>query len=123
MTNLPELSNHLKSLIKLLQDEKHALTHNDGNTVLDIVEKKNSFLEKMAQFKGLGAEKDPNIMAMIGEINSLQETNLLLTKQALGFQNSLLEGIAKSYTNSANTYSIKGSKGTADSPKIIDQSV
>lgn len=123
MPSLNELYNQLKSIIKLLHEEKEALLHNEGFKIAEIVEVKNSYIEKLSLFKGIEIEKNEKAMGFIKEINSLQEVNLLLTNQALSFQNVLLESIAKNVRSMSNTYSAKGNYESANNIGLIDHSV
>lgn len=123
MNRTQELANHLKSILALLHEEKEALIHNDGNAIAQIVERKKNHIEKLSNLNGLNIQDDKEIMAIIRQINELQETNLLLTKQALSFQNNLLESMAKNVQNSASTYSPKGSYESKNTVNLIDQSV
>lgn len=123
MPSVQELYNHLNSIFKLLEEEKVALLHNDGVKVAELVESKNEHIEKLSKFKGLDIESNKKVMDLIKEINSIQEVNLLLTKQALSFQDVLLESISKSVQNMSNTYSSKGNYEATNNISLIDQSV
>lgn len=123
MAAIVELIAILKGIIKLLYVEKEALLNNDGHAIAEIVEKKNEYLEKLKELKGIDASSDERVMSLIEEINSLQETNLLLTKQALGYQEMLMESIAKNMKNLSNTYSPKGGYNQNNNVSFIDQSV
>jgi hypothetical protein len=123
MATVMELIGLLKSLIKLLQIEKDALINNDGNKVAEIVEKKNEYIEKLKEFKGIEAANNEKVLSLVEEINSLQETNLLLTKQAIGYQEMLMESIAKNLKNVSNTYTSKGGYEKSSNINFIDQSV
>lgn len=105
----------------LLREEKEALINNDGEKIAELVEAKNNYIEKLSEFKGLEMEKNQEIIVLSKEIDSLQEINLLMTKQALSYQNAILESIAKNVKR-ANTYSSKGNYDSEDI-NIIDQSV
>ena len=117
------LINNLKNIISLLQQEKKALVNNDVDKVTEIVNKKNEQIEKLGAFKGMDVENFKEAMDLIEEIDSMQELNLLLTKQALSYQNAVLESISQNINNFANTYSSKGTYENTDSINIIDQSV
>lgn len=121
MTLKLDLYSLLKSLLKLLYEEKEALINNDGLKVAEIVEKKNEYIEKLSQFHEVSPSEQ--ILNIIEEIKTLQETNLLLTKQALSHQNILLESIAKNIKNISNTYSSKGSYNKTNNLGLIDQKV
>lgn len=123
MATEQEFLKGLKEIIKVLYDEKEALLDSDGHKVAEILEIKNEYIEKLAQFKGMDVQNNEKAMSLIEEINSLQEINLLLTKQALSYQEVLLESIAKNINNLTNTYSPKGSKNASNSINLIDQSV
>jgi len=123
MPIMQELINDLKGLVKVLYDEKEALLDNDGHKVAEIVEIKNEYIEKLASFKGLDIASNNKAMGIVEEINSLQEINLLLTKQALSYQDVLMESIAQNVKNLTNTYSPNGNNNTSSSINFIDQSV
>lgn len=123
MATIQELISNLKFILKLLYEEKEALLHNDGNKVAEILENKKIYIENLTQLKGLDIEHNQKAMSLIHEINSLQEINLLLTKQALSYQEMLIESIAKNIQNRTTTYSQKGSFNITDNINFIDQSV
>ena len=123
MATIQELISNLKFILKLLYEEKEALLHNDGNKVAEILENKKIYIENLTQLKGLDIEHNQKVMSLIHEINSLQEINLLLTKQALSYQEMLIESIAKNIQNRTTTYSQKGSFNITDNINFIDQSV
>lgn len=123
MDRMQGLIKNLKELIGVLYDEKEALINNNGHKVGEIVEKKKEALERIIEFQGLNIASNEQAMWLIKEINSLQETNLLLTKQALSYQEVLLESIAKNITSLTNTYSPKGNYSSSNSINFVDQSV
>ena len=117
------LINNLKSIIRLLEQEKVALINNDAEQISEIINKKNQQMQGLSVFKGMDVENNKQAMDLIQEINSMQELNLLLTKQALSYQNALLESISQNLNNFANTYSSKGTYENTNNVNIIDQSV
>lgn len=121
MTTVSKLASHLKELIKLLKEEREALIKNDGEKIAELVEIKNNYIEKLGEFKGLDMGEDEEIITLAKEIDSLQEINLLMTKQALSYQNVMLESIAKN-VQTKNTYSPKGNYDSKDI-NIIDQQI
>jgi len=123
MATMQELIGELKGLVKVLYDEKEALLDNDGHKVAEIVEIKNDYIEKLRSFQGLDIVNNSKAMSLVEEINSLQEINLLLTKQALSYQDVLMESIAQNVKNLTNTYSPNGNNNTSSSINFIDQSV
>ena len=123
MSTVLELCNHLKKIIKLLNEEKEALIHNDGNKIIELVELKNKHIEKLSQFSGLDILENEKSINLIKEINSLQEVNLLLTQQALSYQDVLMESISKNVQNSSNTYSAKGGYEGKSDVNLINKKV
>lgn len=123
MNNKKGLISNLKNIISLLEQEKTALVNNDVDEVAKIVNKKNEQIEKLGAFKGMDVENFKEAMDLIKEINSMQELNLLLTRQALSYQNAVLESISQNINNLSNTYSSKGTYENVNSINIIDQSV
>lgn len=121
MATISKLASHLKELIKLLKEEKEALINNDGEKIAELVETKNNYIEKLGEFKGLNMEDNEEIIALAKEIDSLQEVNLTMTRQALSYHNTILESIAKNVQTN-NTYSAKGNYDSKDI-NIIDQSI
>ena len=129
MTQFKDLCNHLNSLLKLLEEEEEALIHNDVSKISELVEKKNEYVEVLSQYSLSQndviptAEEKSQLVKLVEEINSVQETNLLLTKQSLSYQNSLLEAISKNIQNTSNTYSAKGDYQKSNNIGLIDQEV
>lgn len=117
--NLEEL---LQQFIGLLQTEKKALIENNGKKVEEIVKEKQSFLEA---FQAVTPEdvSEPKMKAYVLAIQEKQETNLMLTKQALQFQEDVLKAISQTVTKSGNTYSKKGTYAAAKQPGLINQSI
>lgn len=123
MLKIENLIKELKALTGILYEEKEALLNNMGHEVAEIVEKKKEYIERLAEFKGLDIESDDRAMTLISQINQLQETNLLLTKQALSYQEVLIESIAKNINSTHSTYSQKGGFNKPSSINLVDQSV
>lgn len=120
---MKELLKHLKSMIQLLKEEKQALIHNDGEKVSNIVTAKNECLNQLAKFKDINIEENKEIKELVEEIHVLQDLNLLLTKQALAYQNSILDSISKNMNSRSNTYSAKGNYESKNKASLIDKSL
>jgi flagellar biosynthesis/type III secretory pathway chaperone len=123
MNSSKKLEEILKQLIKVLENEKQILVKNDAVSLALIVERKNELINKMQEFKGMGFSEDEKIIKLVSTIDSLQETNLLLTKQAMSFQDQLLKALAINNTSKYNTYSSKGCLYNQSEVGIVDQSV
>lgn len=123
---MKELIKKLKALIKVLEEEKEALIKNDGEKIVHLVKVKSEYTDALIEFKGLDIANDETAMKLIGKINDLQEINMLLTKQALAYQNAILESISKNINHinkSSNTYSSKGNYESKNNINLIDQSI
>ena len=123
MDRMQEFIKNLDSLLSVLYEENEALLNNNGHVVAELVENKRELIEKLEKFKGLNIPNNEKAMSLIREIDSVQETNLLLTKQALSYQEVLLESVAKNINNVTNTYSQKGGYDKANSINLVNQSV
>lgn len=119
--NKKNLIKHLESIFKLLEEEKKVLIENDGDALFDIIKQKDNYIKDLEKFKGSDLE-DEKIKKLIEEIDSLQEINLLLTKQALSFQENFLESLSKASKNS-NTHSNVGNYEKNSSVNIVEKEV
>ena len=123
MATITDLTQVLKSLKNLLYDEKEALLKNDGHKIAEIVELKSDLIEELKKLNGIDVSSSESVLELVKEIDSIQETNLLLTKQAIGYQEMLIESIAKNVNNLSNTYSPKGGYQAENKVNFIDQSI
>lgn len=123
MITQSEMINQLKKLKTLLLNEKEALVNNKPDKVNAIVEEKNKWMAEMKD-QEQNFKDNNKIIDLIEDIQKLQDINMLLTRQALSFQNALLETLAKNINNLSNTYSEKGNMyNTENHSKLVDQSV
>lgn len=124
MFDLKGLRKQLRELLAILKDEKEALIKNDSPVVASLIERKIEIVSSLEELKKDDAKIDEETIKLIEEIKDLQETNLLLTKQALKFQEKLIETIAKNINAVADTYSQKGeyNKQTQDI-NLVDHKV
>lgn len=118
-TNLKET---LQQFLALLKVEKTALIKNDGQQIEEIVKEKQSFL-KMMQELDPSDMTEQEVVEDVRKIQELQETNLMLTKQALQFQEGVLDAISKTAKKSGHTYSKKGTYAASKHPNLINQSI
>lgn len=123
MNDTRKLQAALKDLIKVLAEEKKVLITNDAVSLEKIVAKKNELIQRIETEKHLGVVADEEVRSLGAEIQRLQEINLLLTKQALGYQENILKSLAKNNTSKYSTYSAKGSMNSQKEVSIVDQSV
>lgn len=123
MKTLNSLIAILKKIFGILEQEKLALINNDGVKVAELVEKKIEIIEEVEQLGIKNALDDSRVIHLIEQIDELQETNLLLTKQALKYQEVMMESIAKNLSSKSGTYEQKDSYNKEQSINFIDQSV
>lgn len=122
MKSSTSLKETLQQFIALLKVEKTALIKNDGKKIEEIVKEKQSFLETMQELDPSDITEQETVDYIL-EIQELQETNLMLTKQALQFQEDVLHAISQTAKKSGNTYSKKGTYAAAEQPNLINQSI
>lgn len=122
MASISEFNRDLRALLRILSNEKKALINNDADKIVQLVEKKTQFIEKLDKYKNLDIAANEEAMKLIKEVNEIQELNLLLTKQAYSYNEVLMDSIAKNI-NKNNTYSPYGSSNKSNNVNFIDQSV
>lgn len=112
----------LNRLVTLLNKEKEALINNEASKMEAIVKEKEVFLLELtnADFSNVDASELKKVMKKIRE---LQETNLMLTKQTLAFQETLMSAISKGIKQSGNTYSNKGQHSSTSQASLLNQSL
>ena len=123
MKEIKKLEIMLKDLIKVLENEKAVLIKGDGEALISITEKKMEFIEKMKSYNQLDDLKDETTKDLVGKIDALQETNYLLTLQAISFQDQILKALSKNNTSKYNTYTSNGNINCPKEISIVDQSV
>lgn len=117
------LKKQLNKLVELLKSEKEALIKNDGPTVAEIVDKKMSIMEELEKMDMESIGKDEVTARLVHEIQELQETNLLLTKQALKYHENLMESIVANIGKAGTTYSNDGGYSKQEPSGFVDQKV
>ena len=122
MSQQKSVFNLLTEFVDLLKSEKEALIHNDAEKVVAIVTQKQTFLEILETLTPASFD-DASLKEPLAEIKQLQETNLMLTKTALQFQETVLKAITKTVKSSGNTYSKKGYYKGNEQATLINQSL
>lgn len=123
MSKTMEMETLLQKLIHVLKEEKEVLIKNDAEKLMDLVDKKKDLLTAIQGFKIEELTVTDELKTLAHEMDTLQETNLLLTRQGLSFQDMILKALAKNNTSKYSTYSSKGSYEAQEEVKIVDQSV
>lgn len=97
-----EFYRQLSQFKRLLLKEKQALIKNEGQKVADLLHQKEKYLPSLQTYTGPLGEQTKSLLR---EIKELQETNLLLTKQALSFGENLMKSIRTNLkSDQANVY-------------------
>lgn len=122
MSQQKNVFNLLTEFVDLLKNEKEALIHNKAEKVVEIVTQKQTFLEVLETLTPDSFD-DASLKEPLAEIKQLQETNLMLTKTALQFQETILKAITKTVKSSGNTYSKKGYYKGNEQATLINQSL
>ncbi|WP_034552211.1 flagellar export chaperone FlgN [Carnobacterium funditum] len=112
----------LKKFETVLLAEKEALIKNNSAKVIAVIAEKETFMEVLPTLDANGLNKE-ELSGIVEEIKQLQETNLLLTKQALQYQEKMMEAITDSAKTSGSTYSKNGQYSAEKQSSIIDQSL
>ncbi|SEK21409.1 FlgN protein [Carnobacterium iners] len=112
----------LKKFKTVLLAEKKALIKNDSAKVIAVIAEKETFMEVLPTLDAKELNKE-DLSGIVEEIKQLQETNLLLTKQALQYQGKMMEAITDSAKTSGSTYSKNGQYSAEKQSSIIDQSL
>lgn len=107
---------------KVLIDEKEALIKNDSAKVKALVEQKQLFLDSLPTLITEGLTK-ADLIEVVEDIKNLQETNLTLAKQALQYQETMMEAITKGVNKGGSTYSKQGDYSATQQANLIDQSL
>lgn len=112
----------LLALKETLQREKAALLSNDGVAFDSIVTEKQTFLSQLeaASFEGCSRVAVEN---EVNEIKELQECNVLLTRQAISYHDSILDALSEGMEKNSRTYSKKGQLSPSKKVGLFNQSV
>lgn len=114
----------LRQFIRLLKQEQKFLIADDGAALTELVPKKADFVPLFEQYAGaIGT----TTKELIQEIQELQETNLLLTQQALAYQQKIMETIQKSLAKQEVPYGkaakqVQSAEHAEIPAAIVDQS-
>ncbi|MBF7096336.1 flagellar export chaperone FlgN [Alkalibacter mobilis] len=123
MSRIKDLVEILQELLKILREEKQILIKNDALTLVSIVERKNILMDHLEKFQNLEFEPTDEMRKLVAQIDSCQETNQMLTFQALSYQEEIFKALSKNNTSKFNTYSSKGYLNNQRDVSILDQSV
>ncbi|MDN2453727.1 flagella synthesis protein [Lactobacillus sp. UCMA15818] len=97
-----EFERHLGNFVKLLKKEKDYLIKDDGESLTNLLPEKEVFVKVLEGYQGNISEK---VRELITVIKTQQEENMLLTRQAIGYQEMLMTAVKKNLSSPAGTYS------------------
>lgn len=121
MTN-KSLKEHFKNFKTILETEKEALIQNDGKKVEELLSLKEDFIRELEEYDLNEIDReDAELISLTAEIKDLQETNLLLTEQAMSYNDQFISAFQKEAQKSV-TYSDKNKKDDGQS-SILNQSL
>lgn len=111
----------LKTLKKILEEEKQILINNEGKEIEQIVSKKEAII-KILEEAEIEDNNKQEIRDLVNEIQELQKTNAMLTQQAMNYSEVFLSAFQKEAQKNT-TYSKKGSFEKTENSSILDQSL
>ncbi|WP_279282589.1 hypothetical protein [Enterococcus gallinarum] len=114
-----EFERQLQRFFRLLVKEKEYLIKDQGEKLIELVEKKEGFVPVIESYEGNLTDK---CRELIQQIQRQQQENLLLTEQALSYQKTLMDAVKDNIQPAANTYSKYTEKATVQTA-IIDQKI
>lgn len=117
------LKHTLNQLLKILQLEKEALIQNEAAKIENLVSEKEALVEAFEDYdlEEINQE-DQELISLIGEIREKQETNLLLTKQAMNYADKFISAFQKEASKDL-TYSKEGKDHNSGKSSILNQSL
>lgn len=121
MSRTDDVLSLMNELKDLMEREKHVLIENDGAQLFEILEEKDSIIEKLTTFDDENVELE-KLSDLSREIKELQETNLMLTEQSMAYTEVILNNIQKN-AQKKNAYSKKGTIEKSDRPTFLDESL
>lgn len=111
----------LNELKHLLLKEKEALIKNETQLLQELVAEKEALVSQLENAI-LKPEEKEQAQDLIAEVQRMQETNAMLTEQAMNYAGTFINAFQKEAQKSA-TYSKEGDLKNAKNSGIIDQSL
>lgn len=101
--NEAKFESQLHRFLHVLRKEKKVLVTNKPDKLEAFVTQKSTYLSLFEEYQGPISER---MKELIHQIKAQQEENLLLTEQAISYQNMLMNAVKKTMkTSSQTTYS------------------
>lgn len=114
-----EFEKTLKDFLRLLKKERMYLIKGQSELLPSLVEQKEAYIPLFEEYN---QERTEKIKKLIAQIQMQQQENLLLTKQAIAYQETLLKAVSetiktanfKTYGNPQEKNSVSNSMGIFD---------
>lgn len=124
---MTELKKALEDLLTILDKERKALIDNELDNLLELIKCKEKQAEKInaieETIEEISEEDKIVIRNLVEQVIQLQETNSLLTEQAMSYHLNLIEGIEQEAKKASNTYSKDGAYEQVSDGAIINKSI
>ena len=118
-----ELKTCLMDMCFLLDEEKKVLINNEPDKVQGIIYKKEALISKINKFDKKINKSDKDLVEIIDKMRELQETNQLLTQQALSFQNNIIEELSTDSNKFSGPYLSSGEYMQNDRVNFINKKI
>lgn len=115
-----EFENHLRRFLRILNKEKTILMKDQADKLAEVVAKKEEFVDVFDNYQ---AEITPEIRDLISQIQAQQAENLLLTQQAMSYQNMLMTTIKDNMKPVSGTYSKYKQEAQSVQTMLVDREV
>ncbi|AQP54590.1 hypothetical protein CBF34_01025 [Vagococcus penaei] len=109
---------YLKKLVTILKKEKKYLLNNTSEKVIDCVAQKEELAEIIQTFTHVESEQ---ARELIRQIKELQDINLMLTKQAISYNNVFLSAVVKGAKKASSTYAPNGEMAVQTDVRLIEE--
>ncbi|MGX7023599.1 flagellar protein FlgN [Vagococcus hydrophili] len=106
METTKQLTPLLKQLIRILKKENKALIESDGVKIEKISKQKETIADSLKLVTSIPSDNEKKLLL---EVKQLQDDNLLLTQQAISFNDNFLKVVGDAAQKTNATYSRQGS--------------
>lgn len=117
------LKQTLEALNAVLQLENKALIENDLPKIEEIVSEKLELARKIEEVEDFELnEENQEIRSLVKDIKQMQETNMMLTKQAMNYTDTFINAFQNEAKKDV-TYSKKGNQKNKSSSGLLNRSL
>lgn len=112
-----EFEHQLRHFLMLLRQEKRSLIHNQPEKLTAIVVEKQEYVTVFERYEG---DVTPKLKALIQAVQLQQRENMLLTQQAISYQEMLMGAVRSALKDNQQGY---GQTNTGVTASIINQQI